>query len=67
MNFESTDCEMKEYAVQLEKKEEAIFGNGTYAELSGDETHIIVWSDGETYKIPYTENVYKLIQNLANS
>ena len=58
---------MKEYAVQLEKKEQAIFGNGTYAELSSDETHIMVWSDGETYNIPYNENVYKLIQNLANS
>lgn len=67
MNFESTDCEMKEYAVQLEKKEQAIFGNGTYAELSRDETHIMVWSDGETYKIPYNEKVYKLIQNLVNS
>lgn len=67
MNFESTDCEIKEYAVQLEKKEQAIFGNGTYAELSSDKTHIMVWSDGETYNIPYTEKVYKCIQSLVNS
>lgn len=62
MNVESTDCEMKEYAAQLEKKEQAILGNGTYAEISLDKTHIMVWSNGETYKIPYNEKIYKWIK-----
>ena len=62
MNFESIEYEMTEYAAQLEKKEQAIFGNGTYAEISLDKTHIIVWSNGETCKIPYNEKIYKWIK-----
>lgn len=68
MNFENPEFEMmEEYAARLEAKEQAIFGKGAYAELSFDGSHIIVWCNGETYKIPYTDTKYDVIKKMVES
>lgn len=56
------DLDFNEYKKRLEQKEKAILRKGTYAELSLDKSYIIVWCDGETFRIPYSQALYKWIK-----